>query len=336
MGDVAMTVPVIHSMARQHDELRVTVLTKKANAQLFAFAPSNVEVMGVDLSRYAGVMGLERLFRELHKRRFDAVADFHDVLRSKFLCTRFRMSGIRVTVIDKGRKARHALIAHGDTAAPLRPVTDSYADVLRQLGIAFRLDFERAFNPRLEDFGPVHRKVGRKKEGERWVGIAPFAAHEGKIYPLERMRQVAGLLADSGLRVFIFGAGERERQLSESWERDGITSVCGRLGGLRNEMLLMSQLDAMIAMDSANMHIAALVGTPVISIWGATHPKMGFAPWRQPAENIIQTDGLPCRPCSVFGNKPCRFGDLRCLTAIQPQFIVNRCLQVIRAAAAHS
>ncbi len=324
MGDVALTVPVIDSLARQHADLRVTVLTQQHCTPLFDWMPSNVEVIGLDLKTVKGVTALERLYQRLRQRRFDCVADLHDVLRTKYLRTRFRLGRTPVAVIDKGRREKRALIAHGQTAAPLPPTTQRYVEVLRRLGFSFDLCFDRAFDPRMEHFAPLEQRIGRKPQGERWVGIAPFAAHEGKIYPLAQMQQVASTLASHGVRVFLFGAGQTERSVLESWQADGIVSTCGILGGLHNEMLLMSRLDCMVAMDSANMHIASLCGTPVVSIWGATHPKAGFTPWQQPADRILQRDDLACRPCSVYGNKACQFGDLRCMNGIAPETIVSR------------
>lgn len=328
LGDVAMTVPVVHSLAKQYPDLRISVLTKKMAAPLFSFAPSNVEAMGVDLKQFDGLSGLNRLYKQLKERNFDAVADFHDVLRSKFLRTRFRLAGKKVAVIDKGRKEKQQLMGHGMDAEPLISGTERYAAVLEKLELPISIDFDRAFNPRLQDYSAVEQAIGRKTAGERWVGIAPFAAHDTKVYPLKNMRRVAETLAQQGCRVLLFGAGQQEKDILESWQATNITSVCGLLGGLHNEMLLMARLDAMLAMDSANMHIAALCGTPVVSIWGATHPKAGFAPYHQPLDNIISQDDLPCRPCSVYGNKACKFGDNRCLTGIAPETIVEKTLRI--------
>lgn len=329
MGDVALTVPVVHSLAQQHPELRITVLTKQFCAPMFDWMPGNVEVMGIDLSKVNGLPGLERLYQQLSKRKFDAVADLHDVLRTKYLRTRFRIGRAQVAVIDKGRKEKKAIVNHSQEVGSLPTTSERYADVFRQLGFDIRLDFDRAFNPRHENFTPVEKRVGHKAQGERWVGIAPFAAHAGKVYPLGQMRQVAERLASQGFRVFLFGAGQTERDTLAQWETQQIKSVCGQLGGLHNEMLLMSQLDCMVAMDSANMHLSALVGTPVVSIWGATHPKTGFMPWHQPADNIVQRDDLDCRPCSVYGNKPCQFGDYRCLSGISPDTVVERVIKTV-------
>ena len=89
------------------------------------------------------------------------------------------------------------------------------------------------------------------------------------------------------------------------------------------ELALMRRMKCMITMDSGNMHLASLVGTPVISVWGATHPYAGFMGWGQKEEDIVQVQ-LPCRPCSIYGNKPCMRGDYACLNGIRPEDIVQR------------
>ena len=90
----------------------------------------------------------------------------------------------------------------------------------------------------------------------------------------------------------------------------------------------MSHLDVMLSMDSANMHLASLVNIPVVSIWGAPHPYAGFMGWKQLPDNAVQVD-LPCRPCSIFGNKPCWRKDYACLQGITPEMVVHRIEQVI-------
>ena len=89
------------------------------------------------------------------------------------------------------------------------------------------------------------------------------------------------------------------------------------------ERNLMSHLDVMLSMDSANMHLASLVNIPVVSIWGATHPYAGFMGWRQLPVNTVQLD-LSCRPCSVYGQKPCWRGDYACLRDIKPEQVIAK------------
>ena len=131
-------------------------------------------------------------------------------------------------------------------------------------------------------------------------------------------------------RIFLFGGGQKEKALLEDIATNDphCTNIAGLLQGLLQELMLMSNLDVMVSMDSANMHLASLVATPVVSIWGATHPYAGFMGWNQREENAVQVD-LPCRPCSVFGNKPCLRGDYACLNLITPDMVFNKVRAVL-------
>ena len=167
----------------------------------------------------------------------------------------------------------------------------------------------------------------QKAPGEVWIGIAPFAAHAGKIYPLQLMEEAVRKIVrrHPGCRLFLFGGGVEETSALDEWSAkfDRCVNASAQLGGIGSELILMSHLDVMISMDSANMHMASITGTPVVSIWGATHPYAGFMGWQQDKGNVVQAD-MPCRPCSIFGNKPCLRGDYLCLKSIPPEEIVER------------
>ncbi|MBO7368513.1 MAG: glycosyl transferase family 1, partial [Paludibacteraceae bacterium] len=87
--------------------------------------------------------------------------------------------------------------------------------------------------------------------------------------------------------------------------------MVGRFSMLE-ELGVMKKLNVMLSMDSANMHLCSLVGTPVVSVWGPSHPYVGFYAWGQPLSNAVQLD-LPCRPCSECGAEPCYRGDMACM-----------------------
>lgn len=311
MGDVAMTVPVISSLATQYPEMKITVLTRDRQAPLYSWMPENVCVKGVNLNDYKGLGGLSKLYKELKSAGFDAVADIHDVLRSQYLRFRFKLSGVRVAKINKGRRDKRALIGNSLGSDQLKDMAQRYKEVFVKLGLDFQFDYSAPQLPK-EDNIP-HPSIG----------IAPFAAYEGKIYPLDKMKAVIDILVEKGCHIYLFGAGDKEKEVLDSWEGNNVTSTCGKFGGLKNEMELISQLDLMITMDSANMHIAAIMGTPTLSIWGATHPKAGFLAWGQTGSDVIEAI-LPCRPCSIYGNKPCKYGDYRCMNLITPETIVSK------------
>ena len=327
MGDVALTVPVVQAALEQNLNINITILTREAFIPLFHGL--DVEIVIPDLyGNHKGVFGLFRLFKELRaEKKWDAVLDLHDVLRSKILRTFFKLSGTPVHQIDKGRKEKKALTSQENKVfVKLKHTSERYADVFGREGYELNLS---KVKPSKKNF-PIPEKflesLGPKISS--WIGVAPFAQHDQKMYPLEKMQRVVDLLAEKGHQIFIFGGGENENKKAEdlSAGKSNVTNLIGRFS-LENELRLLSKMDLVLSMDSANMHMAALTGTKVVSIWGATHPNAGFTPFGQEDENQmiqISTNELPCRPCSVFGNKPCHRGDFACMNWIEEQAVVEK------------
>ena len=319
LGDIAMTVPVVHDLAVQYPELDITMLSREMARPLFERMPKNVHFIAADLKgRHKGLLGLCRLWREAHLSDFDYIADFHDVLRTWWLRTEGCLRRKKVAKIDKGRKGKKALTRQKNKVFVQQATSfERYAKVLKQLGFPIKQQFVKL------DYSAFCET--QKADDETWVGIAPFAKHPAKVYPLEKMEQVIKTLSErKNTRVFLFGGGAEESQQIES--------LCAKYNNvqpaksqqsLRGELALMGQLDVMLSMDSANMHLASLVGTRVVSVWGGTHPFAGFLGWNQKAEDCIQFD-LPCRPCSVYGNKPCSRGDYACMNGITPEQIISK------------
>ena len=326
-----MTVPVLHSFKLSYPQVRISVLTKSAFAGLFG--QLGIDIIIADTKGiHKGLAGLFRLYREISKdHTFDAIADLHKVLRSRVLCLLFRFSGIQQASLSKERKQLAKLTRkENKTLLPLPSRFELYKEVFTELGFNFLLDpgFAFSFPSTLSE--EVTKITGSKTK--TWIGIAPFAAFQPKIYPPDKMKGVVRLLMqDSTNKILFFGGGKNEIEILEHWQKEfnGSINISGKLS-LDNELELMSKLNIMIAMDSANMHFASLTGVPVLSVWGATHPLAGFIPWQQPESNRVQVD-LYCRPCSVYGNVPCYRGDNACMNTISGEIIVKKAYEMIHS-----
>ena len=337
LGDVAMTVPIVWAVAQKYPDVRITVLSRSFARPFFENLAPNVNFMEADLKgEYHGVKGLNKLYRRLAAKQFTHVADLHSVLRSNYLRLRFNLGHFKVAHIDKHRKMRHALVNKNmkkKVKQQLPTSFENYTEVFAKLG--FPIDdnqFTSIFPPEDGDLTLLPELFREKKEEQPWIGIAPFAAHQGKIYPKEQMREVIRQLVKDypDARIMLFGRGKDEDATFPQWieEMPQCTIVSQHISAMQQELILMSHLDVMVSMDSANMHLASLVNTPVVSVWGATHPMAGFLGWHQKKENAIQLD-MECRPCSIYGQKPCIHGDFRCMTGIKPEMIVERIKNII-------
>ena len=335
LGDVAMVVPVVWSLAHQYPDVRITVLSRGFARPFFEDLAPNIGFMEADLKQeYHGIKGLNALYRRLAAKQFTAVADLHSVLRSGFLRMRFNLNRYHVAHLNKHRKGRRHLTAASSKKELIQQPTSfqNYSDVFERLGYPVTIEFHSIYENTPTGKGdlsllPESLTSKLSPLTSYLIGIAPFAAHEGKIYPPQLMEQVIKLLTEQhpDAHILLFGRGERENQLFTEWckQYPQCIFVSQHLENIQQELILMSHLNVMLSMDSANMHMASLVATPVVSVWGATHPYAGFMGWGQNSENIVQVD-LDCRPCSIYGQKPCKRGDYACMNTIKPETIVEK------------
>lgn len=337
MGDVALLAPVVQAFTDRYPDARITVVTRPKFTVFFAQFPNACVVEAEVNGRHKGLAGLFRLFQELRKTAsFDLVVDANENLRSAVLKRLFRMAGVPAVTLDKGRADKRALTRQDDKIRrPLPHSIERYAHLFKTAGFALQPPASFAFAPIPSAETEVTAFLVRHRlpVDEPWLGIAPFAQHLQKMWPFERFGPLLERLYAKGpVRIFLFGGGSAEiAQLETLRQRfPQVVIVAGQLS-LAAELALIRRLRGMLCMDSGNMHLAALSGVPVLSIWGATHTDAGFGPWGQGHEAIIQvpTDVLTCRPCSVFGNLPCWRGDLACLNDISVATVAGRVRQML-------
>lgn len=308
-GDVAMTAPVFREFLEQNPDVEIVMVSRKNFESLFSDIP-NVIFKGVNLDDYKGFFGLNRLANELLKEFHpDMIANLHDVIRTKILDKIYRRKGLKVFKIDKGKEEKERLTDIWNLdKVQLKTTVERYADVFREMGFKVILSHQL-------------RPGSKPKSG---IGFAPFAQHRGKMLPLEKSYELARVLAQKH-PIYFFGGGKKETETLEQWEKEipNTKSLAGALN-LTEELNKISELELMISMDSANMHLASLMGTKCVSIWGSTHPYAGFLGFGQSENDVVQMKDLSCRPCSVFGDKECYRGDWACLEELTIQKIIEK------------
>ncbi len=335
LSEVAQSVWSVRAVAREWRTKQVGVVTFPQYGPIFK-DERKIEV--IDYSPKRGRGGLRYLWRlagELLKADYRSVADLQNNRFSRSLRRILLLRSLwnaRIAVADKEnslkrlmfRKFRKVLMEHTS-------IVERHIAVFTNLGI--------------ENLRPIEPTVGRSKVKERFrvpesvskefknswptVGYSPFAGQRGKMFPTPQSDELVGELCKKFERVVIFGEGELERQFAEGMATkygEKIVVAVDRVT-LAEEIELMGVVDVMITPDTATLHLASLAGTPTLTIWGATHPFAGAAGYGQDPSWQISAD-LPCRPCSIDGNKPCIFGDYRCLTSLSAAEITRRAYEL--------
>lgn len=292
IADMAMTVPVVKSLATQYPHIRITILGRPFAKPLFKNLAANVGFMEADVkNEYKGLKGLNALYRRLAAKKFTAVADFQNAIKSKYLRLRFNVDRYRVAHIGKRNLRNHATVqqTEGETCYT---VFQCYADTLKALGYPIQIKFDSLFGTAKGNLRQLPPPYQEKKSFQQWIGIAPFANMPAKMYPLDQMIQVIqGLLAKHpSCRIFIFARNDKDIQTAEDLlaTHKHCVLVHQYVNNMQEELILMSHLNVLLTMDNANMHLASLVATPTISVWNTTYPNNGHKAWNQKDENILQ------------------------------------------------
>ena len=329
MGDVAMSIPVIRALTEKHPECKITVLSKPFFKPLFDKIPQVSFFAAQVNTKHKGILGLFKLYRELKKENITHVADFHNVVRSKILRTLFIFNGNPCICINKGRTEKKALTrTKNKIFKQLKTSHQRYAEVLNKLG--FNLDLS---NPTLIEKKKLSEKItiitGLKTD--TWIGIAPFAAFKGKVYPLQLMEEVIKEMASKGFKIFLFGGGKHEVKILNTIEKTykNVINLAGQLS-FKEELEVISKLDLMVSMDSGNAHLAAMQQVKTITLWGVTHPYAGFAPFHQPDDYCLISDleKYPKIPCSIYGNKVIN-GYENVMETISPDRVIEKIMSVL-------
>lgn len=329
MGDVAMIVPVLSVFSETYPEVQITVLSRAFFKPFFEDIP-NITFLEADVSGKHKGTGIVKLANEAKEIGIDAVADLHNVIRSKILTKYLNIRGIKSSTIDKGRSEKKALTRENNKDfRQLKTTHHRYADVFSNLGFPLNLEKSNAL-PRKDFTQKLQTLVGSAPK--KLIGIAPFAAYDSKMYPLDLMGEVISKLDKTHqYRILLFGGGNKEVSKLKTIETNftSAISVAGILS-FKEELALISNLDVMLSMDSGNGHLAAMFGVPVVSLWGVTHPYAGFAPFGQTSENNLAANRIkyPLIPTSIYGNKfPEGYEDA--MKTISPQDVVAKILEML-------
>lgn len=323
LGDVAMLVPVLVSFHQNHPQTSIRVISQRQFQPIFqnlnfvrfqAISEETNKPKLLELIRFGIQLSLEKNI---------ILLDLHDVLRTKILRLFSRLFGRKIGVIDKGRsEKKHLISLQGKDIYPLKATVERYADVIRQVGFSFEL---------IDKISLKKKTIQPNLEAIR-IGIAPFSKHSSKEYDINLLREVLEILQkNESFYFFIYGFGKAEYEKAEALIQD-IPRAENTIGKLNfgEELEHIGTLDIMLSMDSGNGHLAAMYGIPVVTLWGTTHPYLGFAPYGQPLSYSLFPDPqiYPHLPTSVFGLSNNAAYD-RAIDSIQPSAIADKIYEII-------
>jgi len=315
LGDVVLTTPLLAALRQRLRPRRLAVLVRPDAASLLDGHPDIDDVL-VDDKRDAtrGMRGLLRIATRLRAERFDLAVSPHRSMRTALVLAAARIPR-RIGFAD----SRGAALYHERVPRDRRR-----HDVERNLALLAPFGGPSG-TPRLHlavQPGAASRAAALLPDGcGPLVGLAPGSVWATKRWTTEGFAAVLRALRADGARIVVLGA-PAERALAEEVVRrggGGATVLAGRTD-LATLVAVIDRLALLVANDSAPMHMACARDVPVVAVFCATTPSLGYGPWGERAR-VVGVD-LDCRPCARHGGPRCPRGTDDCQRLVRPESVL--------------
>jgi heptosyltransferase-2 len=318
-GDIILTLPMAQRLRSAFPHTRVAMITIPQAADLLRNHPAiDDRILYDKKGSQRGMRSLLRLARDIHKRRFDVALIPHRSLRSALIG---RLAGIPRRI---GFASSAGKILLTDRVADDRAVHEISRNLslLGPLGVAAEGMFLPDLYPDDTDRAAVDAFLAGQPglDVGRLVAVAPGSVWNTKRWIPEHFAGLIRRLVESGLVVVLVGGeGDRAlcREIHATAGARGVLDASGAFSLLQSAEVIR-RCRVCVSNDSAPMHLAVAMRTPVVALFGATVPEFGFGP-TGPDDVVVQTSGLSCRPCSIHGGRVCPIQTFECMHRIAPE-----------------
>lgn len=193
------------------------------------------------------------------------------------------------------------------------------------IGEKISYTYEKAkLNFKVEDKNYIHDIINKYKLKD-FICIAPASVWETKKWTRKGFQNLIKLLNENDQTPVLIG-GKQDKELCENIIGDQKAINLSGETSLAQTMILLSYAKKIVSNDSAPTHLAGLVGTPVITIFGPTAPIFGFAPHGK-NDTVIENNELKCRPCSAHGSIQCPIGTFECMNSITAEMVYEKVIK---------
>ncbi len=323
LGDVVLTTPLLSTLRRELDLESLTVLTTPQARPLVQAHPAVDQVL-VDSKRGddRGLLGLLQTARRLRRQQFTLTVAPHKSFRTALLLA---LAGIPHRV---GFRQSPGWFLYHQTA---QRDTDRH-EVERILCImrAFGLEPEACDRTPYVAYQPAARTNAQRLLNDAQLTasdpvfiVCPGSVWYTKRWPTAGYSSLVRSLARHYGRVVLCGGPDDvpiARQVEAQAQVSGLLNLAGQ-ADLQTFMALIDRAQAVISNDSAPMHLAVARQVPVVAIFCATTPSLGYGPYSDNAV-IVEKKDLFCRPCRRHGGPACPRGTEECMQLVTAQDVL--------------
>lgn len=315
LGDVVLTLPVVHALHAAYPDARLSYWVKEEYADLVRFDPAihHVRVLERDARRLEDLVSMSAELEDA-----DLIVDLHGNARTRLLAFRQRAPVVRAP----SYRLRRSLLVHARALRPAPPpnARERFARALAPLGLVTEDVPRVAAGPEAEAWARDWLDAWRPAAPP--LAVLPGARHFTKRWPETHWL---------GLHDRLRAAGRPLLYLSLAAERAGLPALAARVAEdpgarwgvepLDRVAALLSRCAGAVTCDSGLMHLAAARGLPVVALFGSTAPELGFAPAGH--GHVVLCRREPCQPCTLHGRARCPKRHFRCMVGLTAEQVVE-------------
>jgi ADP-heptose:LPS heptosyltransferase len=314
IGDIVLTTPVVRCLKQQVEGAEVHYLVKKQYSCIVEHNPFIDKVHTFDDD-------LKSLIEILSAENFDYIIDLHKNIRSNLIKKRLKLVSFS---FPKLNYKKWLLVHFGINRLPDIHIVDRYFEAVKLFDVK-NDDKGLDYFINEPDEAVINDLPEKFKSG--YIGFAIGGLHFTKKLPPEKL---VSICKKTGLPIVILG-DQNDAETAEiirNQAGDNIFNACGRFS-INRSASLVKHAKAIITHDTGLMHIAAAFKKNIISIWGNTTPQFGMYPYLPgDRSEIIEVEGLKCRPCTKIGFSKCPKKHFRCMNDIDEDKIVSIALML--------
>ncbi|MDR7866246.1 MAG: glycosyltransferase family 9 protein [Sporomusaceae bacterium] len=313
IGDVLLSTPVARALGEAFPGAAIDMMVIPLTAPLARHNPYINDVIEYDKrGQHKKIGELLKLVGQVRARRYDLAVTTNFAPRGAMLAW---AAGIPTRV---GYDAQHAGLFLTHTASAKRVVirheAENYLDVLKPLGVT-TADTSLALDIDPRDTAALGDKV-RRRPGKKLVLICPAGSYPHKSWTTQGYAALIQALTPEADCCLVGGKAEEALLAKINQETGEAAQVFPGALTLGELAALTKEADLMVTVDTAPLHIAQAVGTPVVALFGPTDPHV-WGP-RGPRDIVLQAP-TDCSPC--WGRAAC--GDNRCINALSADRVIS-------------
>jgi len=314
LGDVVLASAPVLNLKVGYPESEIFFLTKERHAPLGRCLPGVDRVLTIGNS--PGPSEIFKIIRRIESEEFDIIVDLQGNFRS-FLVRSLVYAGQKA-VYARDRIVRQRIVDYQDFTAGAAHTIDKYNDCIVNLGL----------NPAAKRPVLITNRAPQFKSNNFQIIVAPEASFPNKEWPIERFAEVAVRLHQARGAKIIWATTSTHKAPPNLEDKIGQEFLVHLIDCPIDSLAdIIYNSDLCLANDSGISHLSSAVGTPVLAIFGPTHPALGFAP-RGLFDKVIEVDEY-CRPCSLHGGKPCFREERFCFTRISAERVAAEALEIL-------